>query len=223
MQKDEMRFEIKYEDEFERPIDLNDIDFLKTYIKVYNKDGFAKKKEEYKCGEIIYIIYYLDVEDKVNDILAEHSNIASIEIRERQCIGDYTKIYHKEYSNGELLEDIAISVLDKSGREIYYSSDKEIRKFFYNSTGETLYEFWYYNKSPLSHMFSYNPLHREYINEFKQDFSLEEVKKLEGISWELMAYYHSAEPVIPNDGPSDGKIKAGIFNKVLNIGRKTTL
>ncbi len=48
-------------------------------------------------------------------------------------------------------------------------------------------------------MSSYNPKHKEYINEFKQSFRLEDLDDLDDFDWASLSYYHNAEPIIPEN------------------------
>lgn len=197
-----MDFTITYEDYFEKPIEIDSVNFSGKYMKVYSTNGIVKKKEEYNDGKIDRLIYYLDSNEILSDFLINNQSISDIETRKREYIGEYIKIYHKEYYRGKLsFENEGISVVDKSGNEIYYysgnNSENEVRKYFFDNNGEELYLFWYYN-GKLSQMDSYNPKHSPYINEFHQSFNAIEIETLEELDWKNMTYYHNAEPIIPS-------------------------
>lgn len=196
-----MKFEIKYEDYFENEIDFDLINFSEKYFKVYCINGLAKKKEEYLNKEITYLIYYLDKNENVQNVLKENSEISSIEIIETEKIGEYLKLTHREYNDGIKFENDGVSVIDNNNKEIYYSSvicgEEETNKYYYDKNGDKIYTFWYYNKSAVGHIDTLNSRHLSYINEFKHSFTADEFEKLPGVDWKNMKYYHSAEPIIP--------------------------
>nr|WP_315223702.1 hypothetical protein [uncultured Flavobacterium sp.] len=197
---------ISYENESEKSITSTQVSFLKKHIKVFSVDGLVKKKEEFKNGVIENLIYYKDSNESITTILSENQTISSIEIRERKFIGNFILIDHSDYYNG-VLEFKDISVIDHNGNEIYSSpinivsnlhDYEETNKYFYDDTGKKLYTFWYGTNGQFGHMQSHNPLHKDYINEFKHSFYLDELNTLEDFDWANMAYYHNAEPIIPN-------------------------
>ncbi|MDQ1162535.1 hypothetical protein QE422_002903 [Chryseobacterium sp. SORGH_AS 447] len=199
--------EISYEDEFERAISPAQAATLDRYIKVFSVNGMAKKKEEYRKGERIHLIYYRDPDDPVEAILADYKLFPTIEIRERHRAGNYIRVDDFEYADG-ILWAKGISVFDHKGNEIYSSpidavtnrhDYDETNKYFYNDHNKKLYVFWYGTNGQFSCMMSYNPNHNPYLNEFKQDFRLEDLPGLPDFNWPEMEYYHHAEPVVPAD------------------------
>ncbi|MDR2237831.1 MAG: hypothetical protein LBE92_17040 [Chryseobacterium sp.] len=196
-----MEFEIKYEDYFENEIDFNSINSNEKYLKVYYKNGFIKKKEEYLNDKITHLIYYLDETENIKDVLKENVDISSVEIIELQKIGEYLKRTHRDYHSGIKDEHNSISVIDSYNREIYYNSiiggEEETNKYFYNKNGKKIYTFWYYKKGTVGHIDTLNPKHFDYLNDFKQSFTAEEFMNLPDVDWKNMKYYHHAEPIIP--------------------------
>jgi len=200
-----MTTEISYEDQFERAISPAQAATLERYIKIFSVNGTAKRKEEYRKGERIHLIYYRDPDEPVEAILAENKLFPTIEIRERHRVGNYVRVDDSEYVDGVLLFK-GISVFDRKGNEIYSSpidavtnlhNYEETHKYFYDDHNKKLYVFWYGTNGQFSFMMSYNPNHKAYLNEFKQDFRLEDLPGLPGFNWPEMEYYHHAEPVVP--------------------------
>ena len=196
-----MEFDIKYKDYYENEIDFNLINSTEKYLKIYYKNGFINKKEEYLNKKITHLIYYLDETENIKNVLKENFEISSIEIIEVEKIGEYFKLTHKDYNAGIQDENDSFSVIDKNNREIYYSSiicgEEETNKYFYNENGKKIYTFWYYNKSTVSSIDTLNPKHHDFINEFKHSFTVEEFINLPDVDWKNMKYYHNAEPIIP--------------------------
>ena len=202
-----MKFLISYENEFEKSVSSEQANLLQNYIKVFSEDSLVKKKEEYKNGKIIHLIYYINPGETLTNILSDNQYVNSIEIRERQIIGNYTRIDGLEFFEG-ILQFKGISVLDFNGNEIYSSpvdpitnqhDYEETNKCFYDNNNEKLYVFWYGSNGQFSNMSSYNPKHKEYINEFKQSFRLEDLEDLEDFDWANLNYYHNAETIIPEN------------------------
>ena len=196
-----MDFEVKYQNWLEEDIEHSPINSSEDYFKVYSVNGKVKKKEGFRNNEINHMIYYLDNNESVENVLKRNSEISSIEIIEVETIGEYFKLMHSDYDNGQLFKTGSVSVIDKNNREIYCSSEicgeEETNKYYYDSNGKLLYTFWYYNKGSLSVVNTLNPIHRDYINPFKHDFTEEEFKKLPKVEWDKIKYYHNAEPIIP--------------------------
>ncbi|GEN75985.1 hypothetical protein [Chryseobacterium hagamense] len=200
-----MATSISYENEFEKAITLTQMDNMENYIKVFSVDGLVKRKEEHKKGELIYLIYYKDTNESIANILSENNSIRTIEIRERQVVGSYVQVNESEYVDG-VLSFRGISVFDSNGNEIYTSpidvttnqhDYEETNKYFYDDNNKKLYIFWYGTNGQFSNMMSYNPNHSVYLNEFKQEFLLEDLPGLVDFDWASMGYYHSANPIIP--------------------------
>ncbi|AYN00618.1 hypothetical protein [Chryseobacterium sp. 3008163] len=200
-----MATSISYENEFEKAITLTQMDNMENYIKVFSVNGLVKRKEEYKKGELIYLIYYKDTNESIANILSENNSIRTIEIRERQVVGNYVQVNESEYVDGVLLFK-GISVLDSNSNEIYTSpidaitnqhDYEETNKYFYDNNNKKLYIFWYGTNGQFSNMMSYNPNHNVYLNEFKQEFLLEDLPGLVDFDWSSMDYYHNANPIIP--------------------------
>lgn len=200
-----METDISYENEFEKAIIPDQMDVMGNYIKVFSVNNLAKRKEEYRKGELIHLIYYKDSDESISNILSENNSIQSLEIRERQIIGNYIQVNESDYFNG-VLEFKGISVFDSNGNEIYTGlidaatnqhNYEETTKYFYDDNNQKLYSFWYGTTGEFSFLISYHPNHRKYFNEFKQDFRLEDFAKLEDFDWSGMDYYHHANPIIP--------------------------
>lgn len=200
-----MATSISYENEFEKAITLTQMGNMENYIKVFSVNGLVKRKEEYKKGELIYLIYYKDTNESITNILSENHSIPTVEIRERQIVGNYTQVNESEYVDGVLLFK-GISVFDNKGNEIYTSpidamtnqhDYEETNKYFYDNNNKKLYTFWYGTNGQFSNMMSYNPNHSVYLNEFKQEFLLEDLPGLVDFDWSNMGYYHNANPIIP--------------------------
>lgn len=197
--------EISYEDQFERAISPAQAAILERYIKVFSVNGMAKRKEEYREGEGIHLIYYRDPDEPVEAILADYKLFPTIEIRERHRVGNDMRVDDFNYEDGVLWAK-GISVFDHNGNEIYSRpvdavtnrhDYEETNKYFYNDNHKKLYVFWYGTNGQFSFMMSYNPNHDNYLNEFKQDFRLEDLPGLPDFNWPEMEYYHHAEPVVP--------------------------
>lgn len=196
---------ISYENEFEKAITLVQMGNMENYIKVFSVNGLFKRKEEYKKGELISLIYYKDTNESIADILSENNSIRTVEIRERQVVGNYIQVNESEYVDGGLLSK-GISVFDSNSNEIYTSpidaitnqhDYEETNKYFYDNNNKKLYIFWYGTNGQFSNMMSYNPNHSAYLNEFKQEFLLEDFPRLVDFDWSSMGYYHNANPIIP--------------------------
>lgn len=189
-----MEFKISYEDNAEHPIDFNPNAAPRLYFKVYSLNGVPKKKEYYFEGQMKSLSYYLDPDEILEKVLIENQGL--IEIRTREYVGDYLKVHYDEYYEGmPRYESGSLSVYDKSGNEIYFSSGTETEKSFFEND-EKLYSFFYKN-GKLINFESYNSKHKGYTNEDEQQFPLEELPNLEDLDWEKMTYFHNAEPVIP--------------------------
>ncbi|MFA6152072.1 MAG: hypothetical protein WC716_12170 [Chitinophagaceae bacterium] len=189
-------FDILYEDFFEDPLAPDRVEMPARYFKVYSINGLPKKKEEYKDGHIVMVVYYIAPDEILEEVLALFPE--KMDIRVRNCIGEYMHTRSREFVKGELLFPESTWVKDRNGNEIYFSSgDGETIKSYFDESGKELYVFWY-RDNELVNMETCNPKHNGFNHEDQSFFSLEKMKALAGFDWAAMGYFHHAEPVIPD-------------------------
>ncbi len=200
---------ITFENDLEKEVAIEQVSTLNKYIKVTSIDGLVKKKEEFDGDKISYLIYYLANDESVSNILNIYAHIPIIETRVRTYVEEYIVENDEEYRNGHL-EFKGKTVLDKNGNIIFSSpidaitnkaDNVETNKYYYDLANNKLYTFWYGDNGELSNMDSLNPIHKSYINEFKQSFLPEELPDLEGLDWANMTYYYHVEPAVPANFP----------------------
>lgn len=186
---------IKYENEDEQLISVQQKDALSKYYKTYIINGLPKKKEFYKEGEIIDVIFYKETET-VNQIFILYPDIISFDIRERTVVGNYFQVENKSYLNG-VLKHLEVFIIDIHGNMIYSDErdistgiivTKESSKYYYiNNDFSKFCTFYYKSNGEVLEMY----------NEFAIRIRWDHLPSYFDGEWQNMTYYHNTTPLTP--------------------------
>lgn len=133
---------VEFTNFIDRPITGQQAISLGKYHKIFKKNGVIVRDEFYKCEKLIWMRYYLQLEDNEQDVVANITPLVVeyVEVCTRECTIVHTVVRGRLYKEEVLIEKFN-ELHDEKGNPICYEYiDMETGQAQFNETEKQLYD-----------------------------------------------------------------------------------